>query len=145
MTTVLLATDADWIYDDVDAAIASDEVTLYRVRTGAEVLAAVRQLEPDLVVLDLQIGNMGGMAACMAIRNEEGADRLPITAVLILLDRKADVFLARRADADGWLLKPLDTIRVRKAVRTLLDGYSYYEGVEEEAPPVDADREVAAT
>jgi len=145
VTTVLLATDADWIYDDVDAAIASDEVTLYRVRTGAEVLAAVRQLEPDLVVLDLQIGNMGGMAACMAIRNEEGADRLPITAVLILLDRKADVFLARRADADGWLLKPLDTIRVRKAVRTLLDGYSYYEGVEEEAPPVDADREVAAT
>lgn len=145
VTTVLLATDADWIYDDVDAAISSTDVTLYRVRTGVEVLAAVRELTPDLVILDLQIGNMGGMAACMAIRNEEGADRLPITAVMILLDRKADIFLARRADADGWLLKPLDTLRIRKAARTLLDGYSYYEGIEAEADQPDTSKKVATT
>lgn len=132
MTTILLATDADWIYDEVDAALGSADTTVARVRAGVDVLPAVEQLEPDLVILDLQIGNMGGMAACMAIRLEEGADRLPITAVLMLLDRAPDVFLAHRAEADGWLIKPLDAFRLRKAAGVLLDGYSYYEGVDED-------------
>ncbi|WP_334142555.1 response regulator [Rhabdothermincola sp.] len=130
MPTVLLATDADWVFDEVDAALADDQTKVYRVRRGVDVIPAIRELQPDLVVLDLQIGNMGGMATCMAIRNEEGADRLPITAVLMLLDRAADVFLAHRADADGWLIKPLDAFRLRKAAEVLLDGYSYFEGVD---------------
>lgn len=131
MPTVLLATDADRVHDEVDAALASPDTTVHRVRRGVDVLPAMREVEPDLVVLDLQIGNMGGMATCMAIRLEEGADRLPITAVLMLLDRAADVFLARRADADGWLVKPLDAFRLRRAADTLLDGYSFHESVDE--------------
>jgi DNA-binding response OmpR family regulator len=130
--TVLLATDAEWVFDEVDAALSDDDTTVHRVRAGVAVVPAIKQLAPDLVVLDLQIGNMGGMATCMTIRNEEGADRLPITAVLMLLDRAADVFLARRADADGWLVKPLDAFRLRKAAKVLLDGYSYFEGVDEQ-------------
>ncbi|MEZ5142570.1 MAG: response regulator [Acidimicrobiales bacterium] len=132
MTRILLATDADWIYDEVDAAVADADTTVYRVRAGVDVLPAMHDVEPDLVILDLQIGNMGGMAACMAIRLEEGADRLPITAVMMLLDRAADVFLAHRAEADGWLIKPLDAFRLRRAVDVLVSGYSYYEGVDEE-------------
>jgi DNA-binding response OmpR family regulator len=131
MATILLATDADWIFDQVDAALANDETTVYRVRRGVDVLPAIRELDADLVILDLQLGNMGGMATCMAIRNEEGADRLPITAVLMLLDRADDVFVAQRADADGWLVKPLDAFRLRKAASRLLDGYSWYEAVDE--------------
>jgi DNA-binding response OmpR family regulator len=130
MARVLLATDADWIFDEVDAALANDEAEIYRVRRGVDVLPAIRELEVDLVVLDLQIGNMGGMATCMAIRNEEGADRLPITAVLMLLDRGADVFLAKRAEADGWVFKPLDAFRLRRAAATLVEGYSWYEDVD---------------
>lgn len=132
VTRILLATDADWIYDEVEAALADANTTVARVRRGVDVVPAIHEVEPDLVVLDLQIGNMGGMAACMAIRLEEGVDRLPITAVLMLLDRAADVFVAHRAEADGWLIKPIDAFRLRKAAEVLLDGYSYYEGVDAE-------------
>jgi len=130
MAKILLATDGDWVFDEVDAALSTDVTSVHRVRRGVDVLPAIRELDADLVILDLQIGNMGGMATCMAIRNEEGADRLPITAVLMLLDRGADVFLAKRADADGWVFKPLNSLRLRKAATTLLDGYSWYEGVD---------------
>lgn len=51
----------------------------------------------------------------------------------MLLDRTADVFLARRSEADGWLIKPLDSIRVRKAATTLLGGETYYEGLSADA------------
>jgi hypothetical protein len=44
---------------------------------------------------------------------------------VILLDRRADVVLARRADVDGWLVKPLSPIKLRKAVTDLLAGRPY--------------------
>lgn len=127
MSEVLLATDADWLHRDVEAAL-DGEHTVARVRRGADVRGAVAELEPDLVVLDLQIGNMGGMATCLDLRLEAGAGRLPDLPVLMLLDREADVFLARRSGADGWLVKPLDALRIQRAVQALLDGGTYVEG-----------------
>jgi len=88
-------------------------------------LPAVVADKPDLVILDLQIGSMGAIAVCMDLRLEEGAGRLDHVPVLVLLDRRADVFLARRVEADGWLIKPLDPIRLRKAIRALLAGDTY--------------------
>jgi len=128
--TILLATDADHVLDEVDAALADDNTTVYRVRRGIDVLSAIDTVAPDLVILDEQIGNMGGIATCMAIRNAESVDAIPITAVLVLLDRAHDSFLARRAEVDGWLIKPLDAVRLREAARVLMAGEAY-------ADPVD--------
>ena len=123
--TILLCTDADHVLDEVDAALADDATTVYRVRRGIDVLTAIDRLAPDLVMLDEQVGNMGGIATCMAIRNAESVDQIPITAVLLLLDRAHDSFQARRADADGWLVKPLDAVRLREAATVLLAGEAY--------------------
>jgi DNA-binding response OmpR family regulator len=136
---VLLATDADWIFAEVAAALDGDHA-VSRVRRGADVRPAVAHRAPDLVILDLQIGSMGGMAACMDLRLEAGAGRLPDLPVLMLLDRDVDVFLARRCQADGWLVKPLDAFRLRRAVTALLDGGDYVEGpVPVEAAEATAD------
>lgn len=133
MPDVLLATDADWIHDEVEAALGGDH-TVVRVRRGSDVPAEVKRLSPALVVLDLQIGNMGGMATCMALRLDAGAGRLPHVPILMLLDREADVFLARRSDADGWMIKPIDGFRLRRAATALLDGGTWVEGVPEGKP-----------
>ena len=125
MSTILLATDADWILEEVDAALADDTTSVYRVRAGIDVLEAITELAPDLVILDEQIGNMGGIATCMAIRNAEGMDVIPITAVLLLLDRVHDVFQVQRCDADGYLVKPLDSLRLRRAADVLRAGDAY--------------------
>jgi DNA-binding response OmpR family regulator len=122
---ILVVTDADWLLDDLRAAVGGPDTTLRSVRAGVDVLPAVQASLPDLVVLDLQIGNMGGMATCMHLRLEQGAGRLGQVPILMLLDRRPDVFLAKRADADGWLLKPLDAIRTRKAIHALLRGERY--------------------
>lgn len=134
MTVILLATDSDRVRDEIDAALSDDSTTLYRVRAGIEVLTAIDELSPDLVILDEQIGNMGGIATCMAIRNAESVDRIPITAVMLLLDRVHDAFLARRCDADGFVVKPLDALRLRRATEVLLAGEAWDDGV----PTADA-------
>ena len=117
---ILLVTDADRILDEVEAAVGGEH-ELFRAWAGAEVLGAVGQVHPDLVLLDLQIGNMGGMATCLDLRLEARAGRIEPVKVLMLLDRDADVFLARRAEADGWLVKPLTSLALRRAVRGALE------------------------
>jgi len=58
--------------------------------------------------------------------------------VLMLLDRRADVHLARRSAADGWLVKPLDALRLRRAADAIVAGGRYTEGVPADAAPVDS-------
>lgn len=125
MPEVVVAADARWVLDEVSAVLSGPDDVVREVSAGAMVLPAVKDGKPDLVVLDLQIGNMGAIATCMDLRLEESGGRLDHLPVLLLLDRRADVFLARRADAEGWLVKPLDPIRLRKAIRTILGGGRY--------------------
>jgi DNA-binding response OmpR family regulator len=132
----LLATDADWIVEQAGAALDGHDVRWTVARAGRAVRGAVARAvadgqPPDLAILDLQIGTMGGVAVCLDLRLEESAGRLPHVPVLMLLDRSADVFLAQRPGAEGWLIKPLDAIRLRRAVRTILGGGTVHEGVPE--------------
>lgn len=120
MPHVLLATDADSVAEEVFAALADDSTTVSRVRAGVDVRPAVTELEPDLVVLDLQIGNMGGVAASIDLRHEAEAGRVPSTRILMLLDRDADQWIAKQADADGELVKPLNSFKLRRLAKALL-------------------------
>lgn len=142
---ILLATDADWIVDEVTAALGGDDVHFTVCRDGRVVADQVERQLPDLAIFDLQIGSMGGMAVTMALRLDESAGALPHVPVLMLLDRRADLHLARRSAAEGWLIKPLDSLRLRRAADAIIGGGTYTEGLAADAPPVEAMVPVADT
>jgi len=125
MPEVLVVSDSAKVRNEVVSTIFDPATNVRELTRGKEVRGAVGDVTPDLVVLDQQIGKMGGMATCMDLRLEESGGRLPHVPVLLLLDRRADVFLARRAGADGWVVKPLDSVRLARAVQTLLGGGIY--------------------
>jgi DNA-binding response OmpR family regulator len=135
---ILLATDADWIVDEITAALGDDGVRFTVCRDGRAVTGQVKASTPDLAILDLQVGSMGGMAVTMGLRLDESAGVLEHVPVLMLLDRGADVHLARRCGAEGWLIKPLDSLRLRRAADALVGGGRYTEGVPAGALDVDA-------
>lgn len=125
---VLIAADAPWVREEVRSVLSGlPGVTIREVESGTAVIEAVEEDEPDLVILDFQIGNMGAVAVTLELRLEESGGRLEHVPVLVLIDRRPDVFLARRSDAEGWLVKPLDPIRLRKAATALLAGGTYYD------------------
>ena len=126
---MLLATDADWLRDDVAAALATDDTVVNRVHQGREVIEVIEELAPDLVLLDMQIGSMGGVATALALRNLEADGRLPEVAIMLLMDREADAFMAQESGADGWMVKPIDAFRLRRAADKVLAGGEHFEGL----------------
>ena len=120
MATVLVAADGKWVRDQVRTALAASDTTVLEVTRGQDVRAAVAEHAPDLVILDMQIANMGGVAVAIDLHLEAEAGRVPDTRILLLLDREHDRFLARRADADAELVKPVDAGTLRRTMKQLL-------------------------
>jgi DNA-binding response OmpR family regulator len=127
MRTVVVASDAPSVRAEVAAVVGEPGTEVLEVRSGREVAEAVAGHGPDLVIVDLQMGNMGGMAVCLDLRLEASYGNLPEVPVLMLLDRRADVFMAKRSGAEGWLVKPLDPIRIRRATSALLGGGHFHD------------------
>jgi two-component system nitrate/nitrite response regulator NarL len=137
---ILVATDADYVVNDVTAALSSPDTRFTICSEGRDVSRLVGKGDVDLAILDLQIGSKGGMAVSMDLRLDESSGRIPAVKVLMLLDRKADVHLAKRSAADGWLLKPYDPLALKRAVRAVM-----VEPVEPvEVADIEAEPDVAA-
>ncbi len=133
---ILIATDAQWVLNEVTAALETPSTSFEVVSNGRHVSDAVKERTPDIAILDLQVGTMGGMAITMDLRLDESSGALPHVPILMLLDRVADVHMARRSGANGWIIKPLDAMRLGKAVRNIVAGGSYTEGLPAEEVPV---------
>jgi DNA-binding response OmpR family regulator len=122
MATILLVTDSPELEEELASTLDAVENTLYVVSEGRSVRAAAAEVYPDVVLLDSQIGSMGGIAICIDLRLEADAGRLDSTRIILLLDRRADVFTAKRSGADGYLVKPLNSLMVQNAVEAVLEG-----------------------
>lgn len=131
---VLVATDADWVLDEIVAALSGPDTSFTVCSDGRAVAGVVAKRTPDLAILDLQSGSMGGMAVTMGLRLDESGGLAPHVPVLMLLDRTADVHLARRSGAEGWLIKPLDSLRLRRAARIVAGGGKVVEPTVDDAP-----------
>ena len=119
---ILVAADARWVREQVRAALVGRGQEVIEVTRGQDVRDAVAEHEPELVILDLQIGNMGGIAVAIDLHLEEAAGRLSEVPILLLLDREADRFLARRAAAEAELVKPVEPGTLRRTVKRLVGG-----------------------
>ena len=116
MSTILVAADAKWVRDLVKTACLAPGQRVVEVTRGQDVREAVKEHAPDVAVLDMQIANMGGIAVAIDLRLEASAGRLPDVSILLLLDREADRFLAKRGDADAELVKPIDPATLRRTI-----------------------------
>ena len=127
MPDIVVATDSISVFDQINSVVGGPGATVRWIRSGLEVREDLNARPADLAIVDMQIGTMGGVAVALDLRLEADAGRLDRCPVLLVLDRRADVFLARRSGAEGWILKPLDPIRLRRAASTLLAGGTWHD------------------
>ncbi|MDP8958802.1 MAG: response regulator [Actinomycetota bacterium] len=116
MPKVLLVTDEPWVRNQVRAALTQPSTTLLEEADPFRVPDLVLDERPDVVLIDSQIGTMGGMATTRAIRDAVLMRGAQPVRVVILLDRQADAFLAQRAGAASWLTKPFTSHQLQEAM-----------------------------
>jgi DNA-binding response OmpR family regulator len=122
MAKILLISDTQVVLDELESVVDDGNHEIGTMADGTQLRQILAEDPPDLIIADAQIGNMGGVAIAHDVKLEESYGRLQPVGVLVLLDRRAEVHLARRSGADGWIVKPFDSIRIRAAVESILSG-----------------------
>src|SRR3954454_15240318 len=118
---VLLADDDALVRSALSMMLAGTEDirVVAEVADGAEVAAAVDAYRPDLVLMDIRMPRMDGLAATEQLRAREDA---PAVIVLTTFDADDMVLRALRAGAGGFLLKDTPPPEILKAVRLVAAG-----------------------
>ena len=114
MPTALVVADGTWVTNEVRSALSLGSWHIEEIDDPRSVAARLAESRVDAVIVDMQVGSKGGMAVVRTIRQETDLTERP--RMVILLDRPADEFLARRAGADASVLKPFDASELRAAV-----------------------------
>jgi DNA-binding NarL/FixJ family response regulator len=124
---VLIADDHPVFRQGLGAIIAGadDMVLVGEAATGLEAVAAVEEHRPDVVLMDLQMPELGGIEATRRIVARRSGVRV---LVLTMIEDDDSVFAAVRAGARGYLLKGADRTEVLRAVRAVGAGDAIFGG-----------------
>ncbi len=102
--TVLIADDHHLFAEALEAILATDTriSVVGHARNGSEAVERTRELQPDVVLMDISMPVMDGIQAARAIREDQ-----PSACVLMLTgsNSRSDVDRARRAGAAGYVTK----------------------------------------
>ena len=118
---VLLVDDHSVVREGLRMFLGRDPelVVVGEAADGAEAVHQARQLRPDVVLMDLLMPVMDGIAATAAIRSElPGTEIIALTSVL----ESESVVGAVKAGAIGYLLKDMQAAELRRAIKAAAAG-----------------------
>jgi DNA-binding response OmpR family regulator len=118
--SVLVVEDEDNIALALDYLMTREGYAHDRVANGGAALARIRDMRPDLVLLDVMLPEMSGYEICQAMRLDPdlaGIKILMMTARGSAIERKKGLALG----ADGFISKPFELGELRAEVRRLLE------------------------
>lgn len=118
---VLVYDDNETLRTSIEALLlAEDDLELLAVMPNAETVETdVKQLKPDVVLMDIDMPVVDGVMAVRAIRQFN--QHLPVI-MLTIFDDNENIFNAICAGASGYLLKRYATEEISGAIRTAMTG-----------------------
>ena len=119
MANVLLVADAEWVRNDIEAAITDPTTSVTVLEDPARAATVAARTRFDLIVVDMQVKSMGGMAIIRLLRDAMATQEMEPAPIVLLLDRAVDSFLAKRAGASAHLIKPISAQAFRSTVDAL--------------------------
>lgn len=125
---ILVVDDHPVVTDGLVAMLETQEdfEVVGSAATGAEAVERAGALEPDVVLMDLEMPGMGGVEAIGRLLEADPDVRV---LVLTAFDRDEQILDALRAGAEGYLLKGADRKEIFRAIRVLREGGSLIEPV----------------
>jgi DNA-binding response OmpR family regulator len=119
MTTILIVDDEPNIVQLVRITLEDSRVQVLEACDGVTALARAVALQPDLILLDVDLPDLSGLEVCRRLREEA---RLVNTKVVMLTAaaQQDDVARGLAAGADQYLTKPFSPVRLLSLVEQLM-------------------------
>ncbi len=122
---ILIADDHALFREGLSALFLSvpDTEVVGEAATGEEAIARAADLQPDVVLMDIQMPGINGIEATRSIVGDS-----PHTGVIVVTMFEDDdsVFSAMRAGARGYVLKGADQDEILKVIRAVADGEAHF-------------------
>src|ERR671938_734488 len=116
MTTVLIADDEKNIVQLTRMYLANEGFTVESAANGREALDKVRQVKPDLVILDLMMPDVDGWEVCRRLRKEGDIPIIMLTA----RDDDVDKIVGLELGADDYVTKPFNPRELVARIKSIL-------------------------
>lgn len=97
--------------DDYEAIVAENGQTAIDIAT---------QTPPDLILLDVLMPGMDGLAVCKFLKNQSSTAEIPIIFITVVSDSK-DIVKAFEAGGQDYITKPFCSLELRARIKTHLD------------------------
>ena len=133
MAKILICDDDADIVAALKIYLASPDYELFTASTGREALESIRENDIDLVLMDIMMPEMDGLAATARLREDFNIPVILLTAKSELSDK----VLGLNVGADDYITKPFDPIEVQARVRSHLRRYMRLGGRMEPEPKKD--------
>jgi len=108
------------LFDDVD-----DIEVIGEASNGVEAISKVKELKPDIAILDISMPQMNGLDAADIIHKQYPDTK---TLIMSMHDNKDYILRSLEMGADGYLLKDSSKEEIVKAIKTVADCEKYYSG-----------------
>ncbi len=102
---VLIADDIDFNRDLIKNYLEDYELTLIEAENGKEAIELAKQHHPQLILLDIKMPEMDGLAAADALKKEESLQTIPLIAISASAMKKDEDTLQELCDS--YLMKPV--------------------------------------
>ncbi len=121
---VLIADDQELFREGLHTllSVQPDLQVVGEARHGEEVLRLAATLKPDVILMDLRMPLLNGIAATRRLKNTQPECKV---IVLTTFDDDEDVFEGLRAGAVGYLLKDVSSKKLVEAIRAVACGESF--------------------
>jgi two-component system sensor histidine kinase/response regulator len=103
----------------LEGYLQSDNYCVYHVDNGEKALKLVRDIKPDLVIIDVMMPGISGFEVCKTLKNDTGAQGVPVLFTTVLSDPDSHK-KGIESGGEGFIVKPFNEVLIRAYIKTFL-------------------------
>ena len=111
----LCVDDNDLSLEAAFLALEKEGIQYQSSKSGKDALARIKELKPDVVILDIKMKGMNGLEVCKKIKSDPELNNIHV----MIVSGSEDIVKAKAYGADSWYEKPFLPSELAKALRAI--------------------------